>query len=91
MQGNDYLQSAMYRHKVTCFDCHDAHGTGNYAEKKARKAANVSRVTCRKSRRYSEPQKFARILLRSSHPRTRKSTRFAIPIRNAIKTDQPVG
>jgi predicted CXXCH cytochrome family protein len=32
MQGNDYVQSVMYRHNVTCFDCHDAHGTGNYAE-----------------------------------------------------------
>jgi len=32
MQGNDYVQSVMYRHSVTCFDCHDAHGTGNYAE-----------------------------------------------------------
>jgi predicted CXXCH cytochrome family protein len=32
MQGNDYVQSAMYRHGVTCFDCHDTHGTGNYAQ-----------------------------------------------------------
>lgn len=27
MQGNDYVQSLMYRHGVTCFDCHDVHGT----------------------------------------------------------------
>lgn len=27
MQGNDFVQSLMYRHGVTCFDCHDAHGT----------------------------------------------------------------
>ncbi|MGB6599029.1 MAG: cytochrome c3 family protein, partial [Candidatus Acidiferrum sp.] len=32
MQGNDYVQSVMYRRGVTCFDCHDVHGTGNYAQ-----------------------------------------------------------
>lgn len=32
MQGNDFVQSVMYRHGVTCFDCHDVHGTGNYAQ-----------------------------------------------------------
>lgn len=32
MQGNDYVQSVMYRHGVTCFDCHDVHGTENYAQ-----------------------------------------------------------
>ena len=26
MQGNDFVQSLMYRHGVTCFDCHDVHG-----------------------------------------------------------------
>ncbi|HEY2152721.1 MAG TPA: c-type cytochrome [Vicinamibacterales bacterium] len=31
MQGNDYAQSAMYAHGVTCFTCHDAHGTTNDA------------------------------------------------------------
>ena len=31
MQGNDFVQSVMYRRGVTCFSCHDAHGTGNYA------------------------------------------------------------
>jgi predicted CXXCH cytochrome family protein len=29
MQGNDFVQSLMYRHGVTCYDCHDVHGT-NY-------------------------------------------------------------
>ena len=29
MQGNDFVQSLMYRRGVTCFSCHDAHGTGN--------------------------------------------------------------
>lgn len=32
MQGNDFVQSLMYRRGVTCLDCHDAHGTSNYAE-----------------------------------------------------------
>jgi predicted CXXCH cytochrome family protein len=32
MQGNDFAQSVMYRHGVTCSSCHDAHGTGNYAQ-----------------------------------------------------------
>ena len=32
MQGNDFVQSIMYRRGVTCFSCHDAHGTGNYAQ-----------------------------------------------------------
>ena len=27
MQGNDFVQSQMYRHGVTCFSCHDVHGT----------------------------------------------------------------
>jgi predicted CXXCH cytochrome family protein len=32
MQGNDFVQSVMYRRGVTCFSCHDVHGTGNNAE-----------------------------------------------------------
>ena len=32
MQGNDFVQSQMYRHSVKCFSCHDVHGTGNAAE-----------------------------------------------------------
>jgi len=27
MQGNDFVQSLMYRRGVTCFSCHDVHGT----------------------------------------------------------------
>ena len=27
MQGNDFVQSVMYRRGVTCFSCHDVHGT----------------------------------------------------------------
>jgi predicted CXXCH cytochrome family protein len=32
MQGNDFVQSVMYRRGVTCFSCHDIHGTENYAQ-----------------------------------------------------------
>ena len=32
MQGNDFVQSVMYRRGVTCFTCHDVHGTANYAQ-----------------------------------------------------------
>jgi predicted CXXCH cytochrome family protein len=32
MQGNDFVQSVMYRRGVTCASCHDVHGTDNYAQ-----------------------------------------------------------
>jgi predicted CXXCH cytochrome family protein len=35
MQGNDFTQSVMYRRGVTCFSCHDVHGTGNEAQLRA--------------------------------------------------------
>jgi predicted CXXCH cytochrome family protein len=44
MQGNDFVQSVMYRRGVTCFDCHDVHGTKNYAQ--LRKPANEICLDC---------------------------------------------
>lgn len=44
MQGNDFAQSVMYRHGVTCSSCHDAHGTANYAQ--LRKPANQICLDC---------------------------------------------
>ncbi len=35
MQGNDFVQSVMYRRGISCMDCHDAHGTDQYAELRA--------------------------------------------------------
>jgi predicted CXXCH cytochrome family protein len=32
MQGNDFVTSVMYRRGVTCFSCHDVHGTNNPAD-----------------------------------------------------------
>lgn len=32
MQGNDFIQSVMYRRGITCFSCHDVHGTEDYAQ-----------------------------------------------------------
>ena len=32
MQGNDFVHSLMYTHGVTCFSCHDVHGTENNAD-----------------------------------------------------------
>jgi len=44
MQGNDFVQSVMYRHGITCSSCHDAHGTANYAQ--LRKPANEICLDC---------------------------------------------
>jgi len=44
MQGNDFVQSVMYRRGVTCSDCHDVHGTKNYAQ--LRKPASEICLDC---------------------------------------------
>jgi predicted CXXCH cytochrome family protein len=44
MQGNDFVQSVMYRRGVTCFSCHDAHGTDNYSQ--LRKPADKICLNC---------------------------------------------
>ena len=44
MQGNDFVQSAMYTHGVTCFSCHDVHGTENNAD--LLKPTNVMCLEC---------------------------------------------
>jgi predicted CXXCH cytochrome family protein len=44
MQGNDFVQSLMYRRGVTCFSCHDVHGTDHYAQ--LRKPADQLCLDC---------------------------------------------
>jgi len=44
MQGNDFVQSVMYRRGITCFSCHDVHGTPNYAQ--LRKPASEICLDC---------------------------------------------
>jgi predicted CXXCH cytochrome family protein len=44
MQGNDFITSLMYARGVSCFSCHDAHGTDNDAL--LRKPANVLCLDC---------------------------------------------
>jgi predicted CXXCH cytochrome family protein len=44
MQGNDFASSLMYTRGVTCFSCHDVHGTANNAD--LIKPANVLCLEC---------------------------------------------
>ena len=44
MQGNDYVSSLMYTHGVSCFTCHDAHGSAN--ESMLRKPAGELCLDC---------------------------------------------
>jgi predicted CXXCH cytochrome family protein len=44
MQGNDFVQSVMYRRGITCFSCHEVHGTDNYAQ--LRKPADKLCLDC---------------------------------------------
>jgi predicted CXXCH cytochrome family protein len=54
MQGNDFVQSVMYRRGVTCFDCHDVHGTDNYAQ--LRKPVDTLCVQCHGPRSPNGPR-----------------------------------
>ena len=47
MQGNDFVQSQMYKRGITCFSCHDVHGTENNAD--TLKPAAVLCFTCHNS------------------------------------------
>jgi predicted CXXCH cytochrome family protein len=44
MQGNDFVQSVMYRRGIACFSCHDVHGTSNNAD--TLKPARAVCLTC---------------------------------------------
>ncbi|MEO8126558.1 MAG: cytochrome c3 family protein [Bryobacteraceae bacterium] len=44
MQGNDFVTSRMHARGVTCFNCHDVHGTANAAD--VIKPGNAMCLTC---------------------------------------------
>ena len=44
MQGNDFVTSLMYTHGITCFSCHDVHGTANNTD--LLKPANIVCLEC---------------------------------------------
>jgi predicted CXXCH cytochrome family protein len=54
MQGNDYVQSAMYTHGVTCITCHDGHGASSDAL--LRKPANDLCLDCHGPRSPNGPK-----------------------------------
>src|SRR5262245_45641687 len=53
MQGNDFVQSLMYRRGVTCFSCHDVHGTENNAD--LRRPAGQVCLTCHSANSQNGP------------------------------------
>jgi predicted CXXCH cytochrome family protein len=54
MQGNDFVQSVMYRRGVTCFSCHDVHGTDNHAQ--LRKPAQKLCLDCHGPMSFNGPR-----------------------------------
>jgi predicted CXXCH cytochrome family protein len=54
MQGNDFVQSAMYTKGVRCWSCHDVHGTGNSAE--VIRPGNSLCLTCHSSESPNGPR-----------------------------------
>jgi predicted CXXCH cytochrome family protein len=54
MQGNDFVTSVMYTHGVTCFSCHDVHGTSNNAD--LIKPSNVMCLECHGPRSPNGPR-----------------------------------
>ena len=54
MQGNDFVQSVMYTHGISCFSCHDVHGTENNAD--LLKPANVMCLECHGPRSPNGPR-----------------------------------
>ena len=51
MQGNDYVTSQMYAHGITCFTCHDVHGTEHPAQSAETRAAVCASTATAQTRR----------------------------------------
>jgi predicted CXXCH cytochrome family protein len=67
MQGNDFVQSVMYRRGVTCFSCHDVHGTANNAD--TLKPARDICLTCHNPGSTNGPHNVATIEQHTHHAR----------------------
>ena len=65
MQGNDFVQSLMYTRGVTCFSCHDVHGTENHAM--LRKPANADLPRLPRPRLAERPAHAPRIEAHTHH------------------------
>ena len=65
MQGNDFVQSVMYRRGITCFDCHDVHGTSNNAD--LIKPVNQLCMTCHGPQSPNGPHDIASIEQHTHH------------------------
>jgi predicted CXXCH cytochrome family protein len=68
MQGNDFVQSVMYRRGVTCFSCHDVHGTSNNAD--TLKPARVVCLTCHGPGSPNGPHNVSTVEEHTHHPAT---------------------
>ena len=79
MQGNDFSQSLMYRRGITCFDCHDVHGTGNYAQ--LIKPANSSAWTATALRRRTARMPRASKSTRTTKPTAREASAWRVTCR----------
>jgi predicted CXXCH cytochrome family protein len=71
MQGNDFVQSQMYKRGVTCFSCHDVHGTENNAD--LIKPAQVLCLTCHGPKSPNGPHT-ATIEQHTHHPASSKGS-----------------
>ena len=69
MQGNDFVQSLMYTRGVTCFSCHDVHGTENAAQLREPRQRDLPRRATGRTRRTGRtppPSRSTRITRRAA-------------------------
>ncbi len=88
MQGNDFVQSVMYRRGVTCFDCHDVHGTGNDAQ--LRKPADQLCLECHGPSSPNGPRT-ATIQVHTHHKEGSAASQCIACHMPAIETEGPPG